>query len=64
MIKDEGKGKSFGFERSTSWNKTDVFGLFSIGKEMKVDKKLIRFAIPRLILSSILMSSIPSRHFD
>lgn len=63
VIKSEGEKKSFGFDTFTSLNSIKVFDLIGVSKQLKLDKKLIRFIILKKILSTILMFLISNCYF-
>lgn len=56
MIKSKNERENFGFKRSTSLNDIDILGFVSIGKQLNLDRKLIRFVV-LLLLLFILMPS-------
>lgn len=64
VIKSERKRESFGFDIFTNLNSIKIFDFINIGKQLKLDKKFIRFAILiGILVSTISKLPIPNRYF-
>lgn len=62
-MKGKKKEESFSFDIFINWKKTDIFGLISINKYLKLGKKLIKFVVLIGILLIVIMSLILNCHF-